>query len=739
MICFASIPLSAQSTLTVADGTSTNQYVPIYGYYSDAYLRSQIIYPASMLSSMSGSAISSMSFYFDSIPEYDWNSIYAVRMQEVSTSTFNSTAYIPTTNAMTVYTGLLYNVGGVMGINFDLPFNYFGGNLLVEFVSVNPGEYYAACSFFGINSPNSSMQGYSYTMVPGDNSTPTSQDFLPKTTFAYGTANYCETPMGLSATVLNPYDVTLHWTGNNHALSYTVQYMLANQTNWSNAVEVSVTDTSVLLTNLQPSTVYQFRVNSVCNNSDTSYWSSAQTFSMLNIPVTAPYFQDFETSPNNISDFYFTHTGDNGWNIGQATCVLDSTFSVGHSLYISDNFGLTNTYAFNSGSYSYATMDISFDSLQAEWHLAFDYKVTGESPYWDYFSVYMTGGETPVPNEGVPDGTALLNQATGITEWTHFDVLLDSVFGANKRIIFFWNNDSSLGNNPPAAVDNISVYAVTPVEMPTVVTEPVNTIQHTSAVLNATITNPDNLAITNKGFEWKVSTASDYAQVPGTGNDSTFTCTLANLTSNTDYTVRAYITCNETTIYGNEETFTTLADQCNAPTNINGYVSDTTVHLSWNWTHGPEFFTEFLVSYRPQGTEDWTTVSAPSNGCVLYNLIPDTYYEVYVVTVCNNGLTSEPSSIYVFQSPTGIPEWLGAKVSLYPNPASEHIDLRVDGDLIVTGIEVFDVYNKLISAEETVRTPSLQTRINITSLANGIYFVRITTDHGAVTKPFIKK
>ncbi len=59
-------------TLTVANGTETNAYVPIYGYYADDYLISQTIYPASMLATMNGEDIISMLFYLSSSPASNW-------------------------------------------------------------------------------------------------------------------------------------------------------------------------------------------------------------------------------------------------------------------------------------------------------------------------------------------------------------------------------------------------------------------------------------------------------------------------------------------------------------------------------------------------------------------------------------------------------------------------------------------------------------------------------------------
>ena len=49
---------------------------------------------------------------------------------------------------------------------------------------------------------------------------------------------------------------------------------------------------------------------------------------------------------------------------------------------------------------------------------------------------------------------------------------------------------------------------------------------------------------------------------------------------------------------------------------------------------------------------------------------------------------------------------------------------------------MIDVYGKVINTVNVIDNP---TRINVSSLANGIYFVRVTTEQGVATKTFVKK
>jgi len=80
-------------------------------------------------------------------------------------------------------------------------------------------------------------------------------------------------------------------------------------------------------------------------------------------------------------------------------------------------------------------------------------------------------------------------------------------------------------------------------------------------------------------------------------------------------------------------------------------------------------------------------------------------------------------------------------MQVYPNPAKEILNVQCTmNNVQIEAIEVFDVYGKIVrTAVETCHGASLQTRINVSGLANGMYFVRVTTEKGAITKTFAKK
>ena len=89
---------------------------------------------------------------------------------------------------------------------------------------------------------------------------------------------------------------------------------------------------------------------------------------------------------------------------------------------------------------------------------------------------------------------------------------------------------------------------------------------------------------------------------------------------------------------------------------------------------------------------------------------------------------------------TGIGRLLES-VTVYPNPTKDYVNVQCTmNDVQCSGIEVIDMYGKVIYTVVGANNYSpLQTRINVSGLAAGMYFVRVTTDQGVVTKTFVKR
>ena len=104
---------------------------------------------------------------------------------------------------------------------------------------------------------------------------------------------------------------------------------------------------------------------------------------------------------------------------------------------------------------------------------------------------------------------------------------------------------------------------------------------------------------------------------------------------------------------------------------------------------------------------------------------------------CTNGQNSNPSNAATFQTGVGIQNYLERSVTLYPNPATEKVVVEVsDASILITGVEVYNVFGQLV---KTIVPEENPLHIIISGLSDGMYYVRITTDDGIVTKKFMKR
>jgi len=104
-----------------------------------------------------------------------------------------------------------------------------------------------------------------------------------------------------------------------------------------------------------------------------------------------------------------------------------------------------------------------------------------------------------------------------------------------------------------------------------------------------------------------------------------------------------------------------------------------------------------------------------------------------VKTVCSGGGESNPASV-TKGCTVGIDENENQEISIYPNPTSGEIKVQ-SSKFKVQSVEVFDVMGK---KQKSRKAEEQNVLLDISDLSNGIYFVKITTESGVVTKKIIK-
>jgi|GEM_PF-1964900 len=175
-------PPAAKQVTLYTDGAETNALFPFYFFSCDFFAKSQMIYPAADLTGLLNKEISSMTFYVQTKqddPGCNWD----VKLMTTDTTDLTS-SFVDTSSATVVYHGHVNPSQDTMKITFTTPFEYTGGNLLIETKNTETGSY-KNVYFYGIStSGNTARADSSYAEY--------ANTFLPKVTFDYEPLFYTE-------------------------------------------------------------------------------------------------------------------------------------------------------------------------------------------------------------------------------------------------------------------------------------------------------------------------------------------------------------------------------------------------------------------------------------------------------------------------------------------------------------------------------------------------------------------
>ena len=251
-------------------GSETKMECPVFIGYFDEYTRSQYVIPASDLADMNGKDISALTFYTATNYSYTTESTVDVYLKEVNYTSI--TAYETKASSTVVYHGTLDIVetapfGATLTIEFDTPYSYHGGNLMIGMENTDATDW-NEIYFYGQEVTGASIAGFSTNSLDDVKATP--QNFIPMTTFTCGSV-MPQSPQQLTTSDLASKTVTISWTAPNaNVTGYKYQYMPAGAY-WTDLA--STTTTSVNLTGLTHETDYSFRVKAIYSDGESSWRS----------------------------------------------------------------------------------------------------------------------------------------------------------------------------------------------------------------------------------------------------------------------------------------------------------------------------------------------------------------------------------------------------------------------------------------------------------------------------------
>ena len=513
MLCFGA-PNAWGDELTIANGTSTSQYYPVYGSWADNYVRSQMIYPATMLSSIEGKKIDGMTFHIKTVASEAWTSNFQVRVANVPSGTnyASSTAW-NTTEGTLVYEGTLDGRQSTMAITFSSPFTYEGGALLVEVKNTTTGNY-PAPYFFGASQS-------SYTAVYGKNSSsmtfnPSSRTkFLPKVTIEYSDAApiTCPKPSALTQGIVTHNSAAFTWTAGGSESSWQYVYLPAATTltdeAWEGSTAGSVNTAAVSLNGLSAATDYKLYVRAYCSATD----QSAYIYKQFRTNNVIPFSEDFTGLTSGIPAAWdnaegTTSTASYRWNYNNS----------GHDAAPCVRFNSSTNGSGNTNILK--TPTIYIDKAAA---LSFWYK----NPTGGDFSVYYS-------IDGVKQADALATGLTGAADWTNYEVVLPTACVGHCVKILFQGTSNYGSSTAYIYLDDVVIEAAS------------SCVKPTALSAYATAYNQASVSWTAGGEEtaWNLQFSTDnfdtYTSVDGISANP---YVLTGLTANTTYKVRIQADC----------------------------------------------------------------------------------------------------------------------------------------------------------------------------------------------------
>ncbi len=243
----------------------------------------------------------------------------------------------------------------------------------------------------------------------------------------------------------------LHWR-DAQAGGYTIEY-----TSEAGTFTQTASTHMYSFAGLAPETEYSIRVKSNCTP---EIWSEPFKVKTTQTPVSIPFSENFEGTP----DWRFINGSQtNQWHIGTAT---NNTAGGSHAVYISDDNGNSNHYVgVSSIQHIYAIKAVKLNP-NTDYQIDYDWKCVGETTSTDNLRVWLApatstlyAGYAPASVTNTADWINLYGTTTlsGHNTWQNKSMVFRVPVQGVYNLTFYWLNDAFVDNQPPAAVDNISI------------------------------------------------------------------------------------------------------------------------------------------------------------------------------------------------------------------------------------------------------------------------------------------
>lgn len=517
--------------------------------------------------------------------------------------------------------------------------------------------------------------------------------------FTITAGSSCGTPDFLSSTAITSSSATVLWATVAGANSYDVDYKLNSSGTWTNAV-TGTTSISVNLSGLASGSLYDWRVRANCTGGSSSYAQSQFT----TIPVAGC------DAPTGLS------------SSGVTTSAATVSWTAA------------------SGAVSY---DVDYKTnASGTWTNA----VTGTTS----LSVNLSG----LAASTLYDWRVRTNCASGSSAYAQAQFTTSAAPGCGTA---FEPNESI------AAAATISTGVANSAAITTTTDNDYFKIVTTATTNNVfSLVGPSGV-----DFDMQILNSSGTVIGSGTGTTATETVTLNSQAAGTYYIrVFGYNGANSATCYTITAT-ATVVTSCSS-------VYDVSTNGTTSGAATIPFNTDVKGLVNPSGDNDYYKFVITTGGTITMTLttLPANYHlrllnssGSTVQTSSNSGTTNETISrtvtagtYYARVYPSNTNQWnatscytlrvaLGTasreedlitvnKISVFPNPVANSVNVRIPGIQGMADIRVFDIYGKMLMQKNSNQ---LNTQLDVSALPSGVYMVKVVNNDKESTMKIVKE
>lgn len=182
--------------------------------------------------------------------------------------------------------------------------------------------------------------------------------------------------------------------------------------------------------------------------------------------------------------------------------------------------------------------------------------------------------------------------------------------------------------------------------------------------------------------------------------------------------------------------FITL-ETCDSPTNITiSAIQNNQATVSWDApTTAPEGGYYYIVQPAGTGNPDIANAEQTDETSVtVLGLDAGTQYEVYVSSFCTSTGSAWEGPVVFETTNMGVNDWSGSMAQIYPNPVSNILNIESKGT--IDEVILYNLNGQITTRQEI---HAKQAKLDVSSLAKGIYILKIFTENHVQTVKMVKK